>query len=176
MAWVRWRIGAATIRSQADELLGSERILATFGPETIHPANGLTLRPLADGAGMQIDRDPAVDDSTCTLDPPRPVTLGFNASAMGKGFFLAVLLYFSLIFAGLLAWRRLLHVEHFRCHMEQCRTALERGYTAAGRFVHGRSATAIWLTALAGVLLSCYPIIFFGKSFVSPNLGAGDAL
>ena len=34
-----------------------------------------------------------------------------------------------------------------------------------------RPATAIWAMALLAVVLSCYPIIFLGKSFVSPNFG-----
>ena len=97
--------------------------------------------------------------------------MGFNSSAFVKGSLLAGLLYAGLTLGGLMAWRRLLHVEHFRRLMEHGRTALERGYHAAGRFIHGRPATALWLTALLGVLLSCYPIVFFGRSFVSPNLG-----
>ena len=34
-----------------------------------------------------------------------------------------------------------------------------------------RPALLIWLCALAATVVSCYPIIFLGKSFVSPNYG-----
>ncbi len=141
-------VGTATVRSQGDELLGSDRVRAVFRPETSPGADGLTFAPLA-----------------------KPLALGFNASAMAKGTLLAGLLYAGLALAGLMAWRRLLHVEHLRCHVEQSRIGLERLYAAARRFIHARPIAAIWLTALAGVLLSCYPIVFSGRSFVSPNLG-----
>ena len=51
-------VGTAVIRSQGDELLGSDRVLAAFGPETFHPAGGLSVRRLADGASVRLDRDP----------------------------------------------------------------------------------------------------------------------
>ena len=40
-----------------------------------------------------------------------------------------------------------------------------------------RSPFAVcFLLAITSVSLSCYPVIFFGKSFVSPNNGAGTYL
>ena len=150
------RFGRAVIRSQGDELLGSDRVLAAFGPETFRPADGPPPAPLA----------------SFTLELSRPLTLDFNVPAFAEGTILAALLYAGLTLASLMAWRRLLHVEPFRRHVEQSRSALERVYATAGRFIHARPITAVWLTALAGVLLSCYPIVFCGKSFVSPNLGA----
>src|SRR2546423_1502303 len=38
-------------------------------------------------------------------------------------------------------------------------------------FAVEHSITAITAAALLGVIASCYPVVFFGKSFLSPNLG-----
>ncbi len=39
-----------------------------------------------------------------------------------------------------------------------------------GRTIRARPLTALWLAAAAGVTVSCYPVVFCGKSFVSPNI------
>ena len=39
------------------------------------------------------------------------------------------------------------------------------------KWIRRYPTTAIFSAAAAGVIASCYPVIFFGKSFVSPNMG-----
>ena len=163
--------GPAIIRSEGDEVLGLDRACATLGPETYHAGAGITVVRLAGGSGVQLDRDPTVANTACTLDPPRPLELGFNLCAFAAGAVLAALLYAGLALAGLIAWRRLLTREPFRRRGEHGRAALQRAYAATGRFTRERPVASIWLMALAGVLLSCYPIVFCARSFVSPNLG-----
>ena len=165
------RVGAADLRSQGDETLGSDRVLASFAPGGFHPAGGiLKWSPLLDGAGVQIMRAPAAADPVCTLDVPRALDPGFNARVFVGGAAMAALLYAAVVLLALTAWRRLVRGERFRRRAEQSRAALEHGYLTLGRLVHARPRVSIWLVALAGVLVSCYPIVFCGKTFVSPNL------
>ena len=55
-----------------------------------------------------------------------------------------------------------------RCDGIQDRCA--RTFHRVGNWCARRPAAAIWLAALAGVLLSCYPVVFLGKSFVGPAI------
>ncbi len=43
---------------------------------------------------------------------------------------------------------------------------------AFAKWIHARPKTALLCAALAGVLVTCHPMIFMGRSFVSPNNGA----
>ena len=167
------RVGSAVLRSQADELLIGDRVLAALGANRFHAVNGsCTVTPLSADAGVEINVDPAADDPVCTLGLPQPLVLGFNFRGFLEGLIMAGLLYGGLTLAGLMVWRRLVQTEGWRYRLQGGRTGLEAGYTHAARFVQTRPGSALWLAALAGVLLSCYPIVFCGKSFVSPNMGA----
>ncbi|HEX8168877.1 MAG TPA: hypothetical protein VF601_24200 [Beijerinckiaceae bacterium] len=48
---------------------------------------------------------------------------------------------------------------------------LEKRARAAARWLAGRPRRALFLTSALAVVLSVYPVVFFGKSFVSPNYG-----
>jgi hypothetical protein len=43
---------------------------------------------------------------------------------------------------------------------------------ALAKWMHARPKTALLCVALAGVLITCHPMVFLGRSFVSPNNGA----
>ncbi len=71
-------------------------------------------------------------------------------------------------------WQRLLHVEQvehpLRRHAERMQDWCVRSYAGCGEWCERRPLATLWLVALAGVLLSCYPVVFLGKSFVGPAI------
>jgi len=71
-----------------------------------------------------------------------------------------IALTFALLFAGLLACARLLA------------TLFPRALSASAAFCRRRPRAAIAVASVLSVLAACHPVIFFGKSFVSPNNGA----
>ena len=169
----RVRVGDAILRSQGDEILGDDHILATFRASQIRAvSNRCVVTRLDGGKGVQLELNPADADAVFIFNLPHPMTLGFNVRVFIEGALMAVLLYVGLILAGLMGWRRLAQVKSVRRQLQQGRAVLERGYASAGFFVQRQPAAAIWLMALAGMLLSCYPIVFCGRSFVSPNFGS----
>ncbi len=56
-----------------------------------------------------------------------------------------------------------------RVHAHRAVAALDRWQSAFTRAARARPLAAVWTAALLGVLASCYPIVFAGRSFVSPN-------
>ncbi len=75
----------------------------------------------------------------------------------------------ALSFAGVLAWRRMLQRESRRARVERARATLARLGTSVAGMLRARPLAALWLAALAGVVVSCYPVVFGGKSFVSSS-------
>ncbi len=126
-----------------------------------------------DGANLEVGPKPT--DANAQLDFPRTVLLPFDAANFLPDLALALLLYAAAAFGGLLAWRRLLRAARFRERATRGRVRLERSYAWAGRTLRARPLTSLWLAAAAGVAVSCYPVVFCGKSFVSPNI-SGCAL
>lgn len=81
----------------------------------------------------------------------------------------AVLTYAALSLGALIGWRRLRAQDSWRDRLIRTHATAQR--LAASAFRAGRAypVATLWLAALAGVLVSCYPVVFGGKSFVSPN-------
>ena len=82
---------------------------------------------------------------------------------------LAVLAYGAAALGLLQLWRRGLRREAFRMRAERAVTALGRWQSSFVRTARARPLAAIWIAALLGVLASCYPVVFGGRSFVSPD-------
>lgn len=72
-------------------------------------------------------------------------------------------------FGLLQAWRRARCRETFRTRAGRAAAALARWQSAFVRGARARPLAALWTAALLGVLVSCYPVVFAGRSFVSPN-------
>ncbi len=101
-----------------------------------------------------------VRGASITFMPPAPITLA-DSLWPGWGIVLAEFFGAGILFAVLCS----LLARRFP-------GALARLTTALATWAVSRPKTAVFLTAFAAVLVSCHPIIFLGRSFVSPNNGA----
>ena len=98
--------------------------------------------------------------ASITFAPPSPVTL---SGTLWPGWGVALAEFFSAgigfgVLCALLARR--------------FPGARGRAWSGIATWAGARPATAVFLAALAAVLVSCHPIVFLGRSFVSPNNGA----
>ena len=132
------------------------------------------LTPEADG-GVSVQIAPVPDDPATQLDLAPPLRLPFDTTRFAPDVALALLVYFAAAVGALLVWRRRMQDDSFRDRVVRAQTALVRIYASSGRMIRARPLTALWLAAVGGVALSCYPVVFFGKSFVSPSI-SGFAL
>ena len=88
---------------------------------------------------------------------------------------LGVTLAAYLAAAGLtrVLWRRLARggsAVPFRQRCSGIQQGCVRAFDRTGRWCARRPVATLWLAALAGVVLSCYPVVFLGKSFVGPAI------
>ena len=82
---------------------------------------------------------------------------------------LAVLTDGAVAMGVLQLWRHRRRHEAFRARAARGTLALARWQASLVRTARARPLAAIWLTALLGVLVSCYPVVLGGRSFVSPD-------
>jgi hypothetical protein len=164
-------IGPVTFSSAVEDLTGLQRNDKMFAAADLQlpsaaqagPSRWVGFRPLA--------HIPGTAESGLALPLARPLVLGFNWS----GFLLAAVLagaeYVLLSLGALLAWRRVRHWPPGRHALRSASFAGERWWRAGASAARRHPVAAIWLAAAFGVAASCYPVLFFGKSFVSPNTG-----
>ena len=150
----------------AEVVLGSARIADVFG-RTVRPVplkdfsvTNVSVSTWTD-EGLSLRLGPSDGDSI--LGAKFPQDLSLQAGALRWPFVAAVFVpsFLILASAGLLwligapwAWRK-------------TRPIADRIVAAARTY----PLIAILVVALASSILSCYPVVFFGKSFVSPNAG-----
>ena len=98
----------------------------------------------------------------------------FDGLICAIGIFLALTAYGVGVIALRVGWGRLSQDEHTQQALRRCGERVEalclRGYARTGAWCRRRPLATLWLAALAGVLLSAYPVIFLGKSFVGPAI------
>jgi hypothetical protein len=153
----------------ADIVIGSARIVDMFGHtvrnfslKELTVANDISGSEIKDGK-MFLTLGPADNDSNLIIYPGTPLAL--HVAPSGRLLFAArvFLFYFlPLLTAGVL-WTVLAR-RLWSTRMQQRCSRL----TAWGR-LHPRRA--LLLVAAISTVISCYPVIFFGRSFVSPNNG-----
>ncbi len=135
-----------------------------------HPAGvEITDARIADLAGVELahwekERLPAAEGGTDTeLRCAPPLTLRSSLTA-GSGQSGALLLALTLVFA-LGAWR-------FAAPLESARVAAVAALSRGAAQARAQPVAALLIAAGAAAIVSCYPVVFSGKSFLSPNNGA----
>ena len=145
------RSGTVTVsRARIVDDLG--RVVLDLPPSRFSPLNQIA-RMTADGPRLSIESVPDANDPNTWIALDGPLNLSARHTMFGKQFAPWFLATFGAV---------LLVVAGFR------RIPPEWG-TAATRGALRRPKVALALVSLAAVVLSSYPVIFFGKSFVSPN-------
>ncbi len=161
------RLGQASIRARGGDNDNPVAVVPLHGLRALSDLPRLTSDP-DDGVSMEVSSKPT--DAAAQLDLAWTIVLPLDTANFVQDLALGLLLYVVTVFGALLAWRRLLQTEQFRQRAVRGQSALERGYAATGRTIRARPLAALWLAAAAGVAVSCYPVVFCGKSFVSPNI------
>lgn len=161
------RVGSLQITSDAEDALGWDPAIDPL-PATGFAAGQQTggLTPEKDGL-IRIATEANAADSTYELRLAAPLRLGFDGAAFVTRLGIDLLAYVLIGAGALMLWRRSRLVETARRQLE---LAVERGFNATERFCRRDPHRAIWAVGVAGVLVSCYPVVFCGKSFVSPNM------
>jgi hypothetical protein len=178
-------VGPSVIRCGADALIGAKRTRAQLGVESFQPVQQID-RAERDGDGMlRLTTAPDATDPICALAVPNPIKLAFDKRAFWLRLTPALIAYFVLSAALFIFWRQALRHEASRRWIMARQDALGRAWGRSSASARdwllrrmGRAESwcrrhprkAIWLAALAGAVISCYPVVFFGKSFVSPNI------
>ena len=136
-------------------------VIRTFAPQDFAPANQIASAELHGGELTLVTTPGANDPQTLIALPEplkleRPVTHQLAAEARAlRPVFLA--LAAALILLALIPAR--------------LRARTSGAAAAACRRLAGRPRTALALAAAVAVIGSCYPVVFLGRSFVSPNYG-----
>jgi hypothetical protein len=165
-------VGPAEFHSAADELLGLDHSYASFLPADFQLPPATPSLPPSRGNGFRTMAGiPGTSEAALALPLPEPLVLGFNWRGFGLAAALAFAEYLLLAIGTLLACRRLRDWEPARSRIRSAVAAGERLCHRGAALVRGHPGAAIWIAAALGVTVSCYPVIFFGKSFVSPNIG-----
>ena len=149
---------------QGEELLLRDAQIVDVYHQVIHrfsiadakPSLPDTMEVAADGT-LKLK---LVRGASITFMPPAPITL---ADSLWPGWSVVLAEFFGagILFAVLCS----LLAQRFP-------GAFARMASALSAWAVARPKTAVFLAALAAVLVSCHPIIFLGRSFVSPNNGA----
>jgi hypothetical protein len=113
-----------------------------------------------DTDGVEFKDNSVVITNAATLTPEAPLDVR-SADGIDK---LQTVICFtaSFLLAAVLLWK----LDAVRSRMyPRLRGALDRGIAGA----RARPRLTLFTSAAAAVIVSCHPVIFFGKSFVSPN-------
>lgn len=148
---------------QGDELLLRDAQIVDVYHQVIHRFSAADASPSVPDT-MEVAADGTlklklVRGASIMFTPSAPVTLARNLWP-GWGVVLAEFLGSGILFALL-------------CKLLARRFpgAFARATSALAAWAVSRPKTAVFLAALAAVLVSCHPVIFLGRSFVSPNNG-----
>ncbi|MEO6787346.1 MAG: hypothetical protein ABI318_14535 [Chthoniobacteraceae bacterium] len=134
------------------------------GGRVLHRFQVAQAKPMADGiagsAANGVLRLRLVPGTAVSFETEKPIELA-GPLWPGLGTVLAEFFVAAVLFGGLCALmaRRFAGVG-------------ARFAAAVNAWVESKPKTALFCAALAGVLVSCHPVIFLGRSFVSPNNGA----
>jgi hypothetical protein len=145
---VRMTVGDARI---VDRSAGT---LAQFAPEQFHPANQIETLVVADGK-LRITTRRDANDPQVTMDLPQPLELPRTSGWGGP----------AIVFVGLLATCYLTD-RAWRSPKVRLRERARNVWVAA----NVRPGRSIMAVALVATLVANYPVVFMGKSLVSPNL------
>lgn len=125
----------------------------SFAPRDFIP-NGQIAALTVKGELGEIQSNPGTNDPALTLpfEPPLVLKYGWGEHfrAVWGSLLVGSLLCFSVVVGGRAAWR----------HRQLLRTR-----------ALGRPRTALLLLGALGAVTASYPVVFFGESFVSPNVG-----
>ena len=157
----------------ADLIINYARIVDLFGHTLrrfplgeLRVANDISASEIKDGS-MSLTLGPADNDSNLIINPGTPLELHMAPSArllfVGRVFLLCFLPLVAAGFFGLLL------AKHLAKQLSSSR--MEQRWSRFAGWIQLHPSRALLLVAAISTVISCYPVVFFGRSFVSPNNG-----
>jgi hypothetical protein len=140
---------------------GTNRVIRAIDPsefKAAHQISSLQATP----EKVVVEVAPGADDPQLLLDFAPPLELRLPRSDKVKAFARSVLLPGFVVFGITLGMLALLAAS----------TRARKMLAASSDWAHRHPGCAVAVMALLAVSASDYPIVFLGKSYVSPNLGA----
>ncbi len=131
------------------------KVLREFKPEQFIAAQQVGSLEAA-GDALRVTIAPQSNDPALLIDLGEPLILAPDFLQLAR----VVAPVFASVFAAVLAL----------CLLPLPRRLISSG-AASWSWLQIRPKTALCLAAFAAVLIQCHPVIFFGRSFVSPNNG-----
>ena len=158
---VRMRVNSVAVRSAAEDWLGRPP-LYRFNLRELWPLQQMTELVHEDDGTIRLLVVAGATEPATKLDLPAPLFLGLD------WWYVAMR---SLVFVvgWTLAWILVMEIG-FRLPAGPLGRAAAR---ARGAWRRLSPAQAVWLVAAAGVVLSCYPVLFCGKSFAPASFQEG---
>jgi hypothetical protein len=154
------RAGELAIRS-ARIASREGRILRELPLDQFHPVQQIASLTVSDGI-LSVTTPPQANDPILTLGNFEPLDLS-RAGRSTSAFLLRLsgLVFLTLVLLALVG----------RVLLDR-RPSLRHRLSAAGLWLAERPRRSIALMAIVAMVASSYPVVFLGKSFVSPSLGA----
>lgn len=150
------RPGGLTVHA-ARIVADSGRVVAQIPPKSLQPANQIQSATALPDGSLEITTAPTADDPQVAMLFEPALTLSVSWRDYLRGNLSLTLPIFATLALLLLVLDR----------APALRGALARAWWERAQ----RPRRAVALVAAAAVVVSAYPVIFLGKSFVSPNLG-----
>jgi hypothetical protein len=125
-------------------------------------ANGISASEIKNGR-MSLTLGPADNDSILIINPGTPLALHMAPSARLLFALRVFLLFFLPLVAAGLLWL-ILARQLWSGRMQQ-------RWSRFAAWIQLHPGRALLLVAVISTVISCYPVVFLGKSFVSPNNG-----
>jgi hypothetical protein len=138
-----------------------------FSLRELAVANGISASEMKDGK-MWLTLGSKDNDSILIINPGTPLTLHIAPSARLLFALRVFLLFFLPLVAAGLLW--LIFARRIWSQRMQQR------WSRCAAWIQLHPGRALLIVATISTVVSCYPVVFFGKSFVSPNNGAGGVL
>jgi hypothetical protein len=147
----------ARIELHSLRILGRKgRVIASIPPDWIRAAQQVPTAHF-DGTKIIIQSAPGSEDPQLLVAPPRPLEIRPDWHDYLRDLPVPAGAIFAAFVVGLFAAQRL----------PRAHAALHRGLTALA----AHPGRAVFAAAALGAVASAYPVVFLGKSYVSPNLG-----
>jgi hypothetical protein len=135
--------------------------LRRFSLGELTVANGISASEIKEGK-MSLTLGPKDNDSILIINPGTPLTLHIAPSArLAFAVRVFLLCFLSLVAAGLL-WL-ILSKQLWSGRMQQ-------RWSRFAAWIQLHPGRALLLVAVISAVLNCYPVVFFGRSFVSPSV------
>ena len=134
------------------------RVIREIPPDRFRPVNQILSSQIS-GGGLQIVTAASANDPILVVSLDAPVLLRPSfASTYGVPISALISIFTIFLWADIKT-------------RDRKATPTSKAWNAIAGWARRHEQGAVFAVALAGAILSCYPVVFYGRSFVSPDNG-----